>query len=336
MYAGILVYFTCILLHIWLRANLEPTAVQLINQNKIDNLSCHYIIDGDALELINPHHFQPPHKSIFFHDTDCKDGLNSRQMCAVESAARLHPKRNIYVFFSGPVTVKQFKHISFLHKFTNIHFGRILILSYSEGTPLESLVKKGLLNNTFWGIENTSNVLRFLTLYKWSGVYLDFDTVVVKSFDRLPENWIARQDDGQLNCAAIALSDNDIGRGMAYEFIEELARSYKSDIWINNGPGVVNRVLIEICGSSNISSMSVTTCQGFPVIDSKLIYPIHYSDRKKYFLPGKPEDTPDAVIHHIWNRLTHIYDVPKNSLYSRLAEEFCPSVFKLYGANFGT
>ncbi|CAG4975695.1 unnamed protein product [Colias eurytheme] len=308
----------------------------LLYRNTRNNLTCHYVYSDDALPLYDARVFKPPKKSIFFHDTSCKGTLNSRQLCAIESAARAHPNREIYVFFSGPVSeLEVLSDLAVLDDFSNVHVARIHITNYAADSPVEHLILNGILNKTKWGIENTSNVLRFLTLYRWSGVYLDTDVVVVKSFDSLPANWIAREDKRMLNAAALSLSDDEVGRYFATLFLEEIVMNYSPDIWTHNGPGAVTRVLTRECNVKDPVLMTPDSCKGFTVLSPKFFYPIHYSVRDRYFIPGYTKKTSEAYVHHLWNRLTHHLSVPKNSFYYNLAKEYCPSVHNLYGDKFG-
>ncbi|KOB69440.1 putative Lactosylceramide 4-alpha-galactosyltransferase [Operophtera brumata] len=178
-----------------LSTDLSPD-LYFINFGTVEDVSCHYAVTGDALEPIDTH-FAPASNSIFFHETSCRGGLNSRQACSIESAARAHPGRTIYVLFSAPINKISLEDIimELLKKFSNIKFRRVHLVEYAKGTPLELLVEGGALNRTRWPISHTSDVLRFLTLYKWGGVYLDLDTVVAKSLDGLPKNWAAREND---------------------------------------------------------------------------------------------------------------------------------------------
>lgn len=54
--------------------------------------------------------------------------------------------------------------------------------------------KKGDLSRSNYQISHTSDVLRFLTLWKYRGTYLDLDVVVLKPVDSFPnyagaESW---------------------------------------------------------------------------------------------------------------------------------------------------
>ncbi|XP_047505131.1 lactosylceramide 4-alpha-galactosyltransferase-like [Pieris napi] len=330
--------FVCVFglsLYCLVHSTRELTTYELIHNNKSDDISCHYIDGDDYLPTVDGT-FSPAPYPIFFHDTSCKGYLNSRQMCAIESAAISHPERNIYVFFSGPVSKSALLgKMSIMYRFSNVMLARVHIDEYSANTPIQFFIENGTLKNTSWAIENTSNVLRFLSLYKWGGVYLDTDVVVVKSFDLLGENWIAKEDVFTINSAAISLDNYTLGRNVASDFLDEIVKHYKSDNWAHNGPGVVTRVLTRYCGTDDLTKMTNSKCQGFTVLEPKYLYPIHYNDRMQYFQHGNPENYPDAYLHHIWNRLTHHLKVPKHSLYSKLAQRYCPSVYQLYNEEFG-
>nr|CAD7411140.1 unnamed protein product [Timema cristinae] len=51
---------------------------------------------------------------------------------------------------------------------------------YLEGTPLEDWYKEGALKKSRWPMSHSSDVLRFITLWKYGGTYLDLDVVVTK------------------------------------------------------------------------------------------------------------------------------------------------------------
>lgn len=182
-----------------------------------ENTSCHYIETDATLPRADAIDFNPPAKSIFFHETSCSGALNSRQACSAESAARANPDWQINVLFAAPVTHYALKTgaISVIKNLTNIKLTRVHIGKYAKGTPLQSMVSGGALNRTRWRISHSSDVLRYLSLYKFGGVYLDLDVVVVKSFDSLESNWGARAADIWVEAGAISFSRDRIGRELA-------------------------------------------------------------------------------------------------------------------------
>lgn len=130
--------------------------------------------------------------SIFFHETSCASAsgngdlvFTNRQACAVESAARANPDADVYVLFLSPVRLKNILEtrnvaIQALLSYSNIYFKHVTLSRYVEGTPLESWYKTGALKNSQWPTSHASDVMRYLTLWKYSGTYLDLDMVVLK------------------------------------------------------------------------------------------------------------------------------------------------------------
>ncbi|XP_075973600.1 lactosylceramide 4-alpha-galactosyltransferase-like [Anticarsia gemmatalis] len=301
-----------------------------------ENTSCYYVYKDDALPPIDET-FAPPPTSIHFHETSCKGLLNSRRACSIESAARTHPTWQINVFFAGPVSEEMYNsgNIYILRKFENIQFLRLHIKEYAKGTPLESLVNDGALNRTRWRISHTSDCLRFLSLYKWGGVYIDLDMVVAKSFDDLVPNWAAREHDLSVGSSVLSFSNDALGKFVAEVALRDFKENYRGDIWNHNGPGVVTRVLSKICNTKTVREMSMSTCQGFGVYGPELFYPVWLEFAYLYFRDlGPPVNGP--YVYHMWNTITSSYVVHKNSAYARLAQRYCPTIYYAYRDDFGT
>ncbi|CAG4937485.1 unnamed protein product [Parnassius apollo] len=247
-----------------------------------EDISCHYLEVDDALPSADDYSFSPSDKSIFFHETSCTANLTSRQSCAIESAARAHRYFEIHVLFSSPVSEATLheSNLKELTIFDNIRFSRIHIVKYAEGTPVADLVKSGALNRTQWKISHTSDVLRFLTLYKWGGIYLDLDVVVARTLDHLAKNWAARESNTAVATGALAFSRDEIGRSIATATIREIQTNFRGDKWGYNGPGVITRVLKKMCTTNNVTLMSAAYCGGFEVYKPEFFYPIKWQQER--------------------------------------------------------
>ncbi|CAB3253065.1 unnamed protein product [Arctia plantaginis] len=187
-----------------------------------NDFKCHQLEEKDALPLAADFNFSPEPNSIFFHETSCRGSLRGRQACAIESAARMHPNKQIYVLFSSPVSDNTLRNSSLakLSMYLNINFARVHIAEYARNTPLEDLVASKEFYRSKWWVEHTSDVLRSLTLYKWGGVYLDMDMLVVKSLASLGKNWVAKEQPLLVNGAAIAISKDRVGRKLINAIVE--------------------------------------------------------------------------------------------------------------------
>lgn len=187
-----------------------------------NDFKCHYSEEEDALLSAENTKFSPEANSIFFHETSCRSSLMQRQACAIESAARIHPNKQIYVLFSSPVSEDTLRNSSLakLSSYLNVNFARVHIAEYARNTPLEELVANKEFYRSMWWVEHTSDVLRSLTLYKWGGVYLDTDMLVVKSLTSLGNNWVTKEIPVLLNGAAIAISKDGVGRKLINAIVE--------------------------------------------------------------------------------------------------------------------
>lgn len=190
------------------------------NFYKNDNLDCH-LDDEGILPTANNLNFSST-KQIFFQETSCKAGLDSRQACALESAARANPNWDINVFFVGSLT-KLFVRSSLyelLSSKRNIHFYRVIIATFNYNTPMETLMPANImfLNKTFC-VEHTADMVRYLSLYKFGGVHMDMDVISVKSLDSLPPNWVVKQSPDHLGAGALGLSKHEIGKTIADKIV---------------------------------------------------------------------------------------------------------------------
>lgn len=57
-------------------------------------------------------------------------------------------------------------------------------------------------------------------MYKYGGVYLDTDMLVVKSLDPLGVNWVGKEDDDFISIGAIAADKNGVGHEIIAEILK--------------------------------------------------------------------------------------------------------------------
>lgn len=185
-----------------------------------DDVDCH-LIQSYNLPMANNLSFSSP-KQIFFHESSCKMGLDSREACAIESAARLNPSWDVNVFFMGPTSdlFLESSIYKILKKKNNIHFYRVDVIEFVKETPIENLLTSEIINiNKNWCLESLATMIKYLALYKYGGMFLDLDVITVKSFDSLPANWVAKQDSHLYGTSAFALTKHGFGRTVAENII---------------------------------------------------------------------------------------------------------------------
>ncbi|CAH0723121.1 unnamed protein product, partial [Brenthis ino] len=293
---------------------------------KKPNISCHYEKTVSYLRILQ-NNSTLPSKSIFFHDTSCSGNLTARQSCAIESATRAHPDWQINVIYSSPISYN-IKGVSQLKRFKNVKFWRLHIDDFSIGTPLENLVKSDLLKNCRYGVERTLDVLKYLTLYKWGGIFIDLDMIVGRPLGSLARNWAAREDNEVIAEAILAFSRDSVGRIISENAVRHIQSNYKNSDWCSS-PNTMTKVLQNSCSTSEATYMSSATCNGFEVYGQQFFYPLPKEKAHEYFM-RRELGIHNAYTYYLWGQDTKKYKLVRDSPYSKLARHYCPMTYQLF------
>lgn len=219
-YTIIIALIVLVILNIVSVHRIISNPLRLVQYKEIrDNpvISCHRNQDDDALPPLDENNMAPNKKYLIFHETSCNGRLNSRQSCSIEAAAKMNADWTVNVLFSGPLSATAVKsaNIAKLMSIPNIKFQRIHIDRYAKGTPLESFISRNLLRKSKFPVEHTSDVLRLLSLYKYGGLYIDMDMVVVRSLNSLPKYFTSKESNLYLGSAVLAWRREGIGRNIS-------------------------------------------------------------------------------------------------------------------------
>uniref|UniRef100_A0A182SSX3 Alpha 1,4-glycosyltransferase domain-containing protein n=1 Tax=Anopheles maculatus TaxID=74869 RepID=A0A182SSX3_9DIPT len=193
-------------------------------------------------------------RNIFFHETSCsKDGdvrLNARQACAIESAARANPGWNVYVLFAAPVGFRNRTTqpiLDALLEYRNVHLRYTNLTTYANETPLEEWMESGEIYRSLYLNSHLSDVMRYLTLYKYGGTYLDLDVIVQQSFEKLEPNYAGAESVRWVAAGVINFEPKGYGHELADMCVRYLLANFNGRQWGNNGPGVITGVLQKYC-----------------------------------------------------------------------------------------
>ncbi|XP_076764524.1 lactosylceramide 4-alpha-galactosyltransferase-like [Xylocopa sonorina] len=277
-------------------------------------------------------------RNIFFHETSCFDEngliLSARQACAVESAAKMNPNMNVYLLFvsASKISNQLRKMFHQLRTYPNVRVRRIYPEKYLNNTPLDLWYSSGMLKTSSWPRSHMSDILRYLTLWKYGGIYLDLDVVITSSLEHLT-NFAGAEDWENVAAGAMGFDATALGRRVADACIRDVKMNFRGDIWGNNGPGVITRILQKICSTKYIRDMTTIRCHGFKVFSPAVFYPVHYKKWKMYFETEGRNETmkrvEKAMAIHLWNKLSQFEDVHVDSdvPYSIIARKHCPKIF---------
>lgn len=192
-------------------------------------------------------------KSIFFHETTCesywsgKIVINARQACAVESAAKLNPDYDVYLLYSSPGKFK-FEEtesdrylLALLNNYKNIKIKHIDFETYARGTPVQDLYDKRILEKSSYANIHASDVVRLLTLWKYGGIYLDLDVIVIKSLESLSSNFAGSESATNVANGVMGFSHTGIGHDLVKDCLNDLKNDFRGSEWGYNGPGLITR-----------------------------------------------------------------------------------------------
>ena len=136
---------------------------------------------------------QSSEKNIFFIESRCALNqtssitagldLNKRQACSIESAARMNPSSTVYILYTCPFTeslVNSAEYVKQLFTLLNVKLWKINVPEFLSNTRLKDWNFESQIYFSKWPVEHSSDVLRYLSLLKYGGTYLDLDIVVRK------------------------------------------------------------------------------------------------------------------------------------------------------------
>uniref|UniRef100_A0A1A9ZP82 Alpha 1,4-glycosyltransferase domain-containing protein n=1 Tax=Glossina pallidipes TaxID=7398 RepID=A0A1A9ZP82_GLOPL len=300
--------------------------------------------------------------SIFFHETSCPSTIKSitkklptaephmenyvnyveltaRQACSVESAAFHNPKTNVYVLYASPryqlpnITADPI--LSAVLSYKNVHLRNVNMWTYAATTPMYKWLKDGELFKSSYVFSHTSDFLRYLTLWRWGGTYLDMDTIMLRSIEDMPPNFVGAESTRNLAAGVMNFAPDGFGHEIAESCLSDFERNFKGNNWGNNGPGVITRVMRKVCDTETIALMfDPKRCKGFHIFDRNIFYAISWEEWRDFFEPEKMEKTLSRTDHsyiaHFWNKKSVDFPVKVGikSAFTTMAEKNCPHVYK--------
>ena len=255
--------------------------------------------------------------------------------------ALTNPDHEVFLIFSkkvGYFNDSKIPEVDALLSYKNIHINYVDIYEYAENTPLETWMQNGILFNSSYVVTHTSDILRFLSLWRYTGTYIDLDVIIQKPIVHLGSNFACVQRDNYINSAFMNLDMN--GRRIAEKFFDRTVESFNPTVWIDNGPGALTKIIHEICNTSDSTQMTRDNCNGFAVLPTRECYEINYPEWKKFFDVNSNDEvirrTQNSTVIHFWNYMSSQEKLPttSKSAYIELAQKNCPRVLKSAGELF--
>ncbi|XVE88004.1 hypothetical protein DITRI_Ditri19aG0033900 [Diplodiscus trichospermus] len=282
---------------------------------------------------------------VFFQNSKCEsrffmtwissvESLGDRELLAIESVFKTHPKAclaivsNSLVSKRGSAVLKPFLDKGFMLIAVNPDFNYIFKNTYAE--MWFNRLKKGNVDPGVVALgQNLSNLLRLALLYKYGGVYIDTDIIVLKSFYNL-RNVIGAQSINsetkswsRLNNAVLIF---DKQHPLLHKFIQEFALTFDGNKWGHNGPYLVSRVVARVTGRPGFN---------FTVLPPSAFYPVDWRRIVNLFQgPGNKMDSKslhdelDQICRqsyalHLWNRHSRNIRIEEGCIIQHIISDRC-------------
>ncbi|NWV14638.1 A4GAT galactosyltransferase, partial [Ptilonorhynchus violaceus] len=272
----------------------------------------------------------PSPGNVFFVETSEQTNPSYLFSCSVESAARTHPESRIVVLMKGLAkgNASLPKHwvFSLLSCFPNVEIQPLDLLELFSGTPLKKWYLWPLRHWEPYFLPVLSDACRIVLMWKFGGIYLDTDFIVLKNLQNLT-NALGIQDDNVLNGAFLSFKPK-------HKFMElcmqDFVQNYNGWRWGHQGPELLTRVFKKWCSLRTIES---TSCKGVSALAPEAVYPIRWQEWKKLFEAVSASQfrrlLRNTYAVHVWNKLSHgtRLEIPSRALLARLYSRFCPATY---------
>ncbi|CAG0922852.1 unnamed protein product [Notodromas monacha] len=281
-----------------------------------------------TLETLDPSKI--PENAIYLMETSGLPMLSPKQLCAVESAALHHPNRPVVMavnntFLQLPVVLK-----SWSERYPNVMFINLDIVQWLNGTILLPWLSKNLLDKSPFKTPQATNALRYATLFKYGGLYLDTDVIVMRPMDDLV-NDIGLQFNDELNGAVLAFEKH-------HPFMEacmnELSAKFNPYKWGSNGPYLLTRVIRTFCNFNATNLLKPGYCKGIRILDISAFYPVLPTTWQLLFSHDQNisasilKEAEQSYTMHYWNNMSKDtpIEVGTPQALGVLAAKHCPLV----------
>ncbi|KAK9159037.1 hypothetical protein Scep_005611 [Stephania cephalantha] len=178
--------------------------------------------------------------------------------------------------------------------------------------------------------QNLSDLLRIAVLYKYGGIYLDTDFIVLKKLSSLQNTIGAEIMDAklknwhQLNSALLIF---DKGHPILFKFLEGYAHDFDGNKWGHNSPHLVTRVIKKM-GPQERLDYNIT------ILSTFAFYPVDWNKIVEFF--HKPSNEAElkrkaaSLVQlnmtyslHLWNKVTSKIKIEEGSIIEQLISDHC-------------
>ncbi|XP_059843325.1 alpha-1,4-N-acetylglucosaminyltransferase-like [Hypanus sabinus] len=259
-------------------------------------------------------------------------------VCSVESAALRNPDKPIYYFmkgFSGNLNQypqSEYKVIPLLSSVRNVTILPLNLAELFEGTPLKGWYQKVKPEKERHWTYLLADGCRLALLWKYRGIYLDTDIISLRSMPFA--NFTCPESTETVNNAALGFHYKH--HTFLWNCMEDFVAHYNGDIWGQQGPRLITRVLKKWCNTSKLATFIGKECNGISIWITNRFYPVPYLAWGSYYVHWEKGNIERAFSAsygaHIWNYMNFRKKANTVAGSGSLIEQFfqlhCPITYK--------
>ncbi|KAL9234082.1 hypothetical protein vseg_008992 [Gypsophila vaccaria] len=283
----------------------------------------------------------------FFVENSCKvrvfmtwisslNSFGSRERLCIESLFKFNPNACLLIVsnsmdtYKGAQILKPFLRMNF--KVMAIAPDYRFVFKNTMGEDWYSELEKGHVKKGGISLgQNLSNLLRLALLYKYGGIYMDIDFIVIKRLNKLKNSIGAQMVDqktkkwSRLNNAFLIFNKK---HPLLSRFIEEFALTFNGNKWGYNGPYLVSRVVERLNETmEGPKNFTILPPRAFYVVDWVRIRSLFENPKDGQHLQWINEKIKqieeESYAIHLWNRQSRRIKVENGSIISHLMKRSC-------------
>ncbi|CAN7998178.1 unnamed protein product, partial [Ixodes hexagonus] len=201
-------------------------------------------------------------RSIWFIESSGSQVLKFGQACAVESASLHNPAHAVTLLTTGNLAA-DCEYCRILSTLPNFRTTRADTKNVFLSSPLEAWYESKKYEQSKYPVEHLSDVLRYLTLWRHGGIYLDLDVITLKSLDGLTNCLVLEEKCRPTNCVLIF----DRGHRFLKIIMEECSEAYDPNEWTTCGPDLLQHLYLN--GESSAQDLTFLKAETFLAIEWK-------------------------------------------------------------------
>ncbi|KAH7961539.1 hypothetical protein HPB52_009962 [Rhipicephalus sanguineus] len=255
-------------------------------------------------------------QNIWFLETFGGRKLTPRAACSIESACRHNDDYTVHLLSTGNISSLSCPYHRVLSTIPNFRSALLNASTELAGTPLSRLhAKGGNPHRSLYFAVRLSDFLRYAVIWKYGGIYLDTDVIVLRPLNGIRNSIVYEVDGGRMSNGVLFFTKNHPVLGAIMDLCSRRNTC---------GPQLLSALGYDEVLSRRVNFLSSQTFLRFP-----------FSQWRDLFDPKKTEEVLKAVngSHgvHFWNTLNLRTVVMTRSgcAMDVLARAHCPLVYRL-------